>query len=463
MRRVWAIVRLTIAESIRTRMAVAFILLLVAVMVLLITTASGDGTVRGKIQMFMSYSIGLTQFLLALLVTFLACRTLDQDIKTQRIDTLACKPIGRSQLLLGRWLGIVILAMFLFTLSAGLTYVMVRVYAKSAPENTKDRFQIDNQVLVARREFKPPLPDVTDQVEKRYEQLKQEDALTEGRPPSEIRKTIAMELIRQSRTINPKQMATWKITDLPKPQSGDVLMTLRFKYEPVGTTSADEDANLRSNTLLGRWIIGRKESPKVYVWQEEKPYRALQEINIPINAIEPDGSVSVTFINVDPRGIAVHLPLQDGIEVLVREGTFAPNYLRTLLLAFSTLLFLVTLALACGTFLSFPIASLVTLSAFFVGLAGNFLNEAIGLSSGLTFTWSKDALENVEKIITLISLQLVPVLDIGPYTSRLIDGRIVDWKDVLMVAAPLVLVKSGILAIFAVIVFKRRELGKVTV
>jgi len=171
MNRIWTVVQLTVSEALRTRIVAAFLLLIVGVYVLLLATATGDGTVRGKIQMFMSYSIGLTHFLLSLLVTFLACRTLDQDVKTQRIDSVVTKPIARWQFLLGRWIGIVFLAFILFAAAMGGTYATVRYYASTAVEKTEDKFRIDNQVLVARRSFLPPEPDFGDQVERRYQQL----------------------------------------------------------------------------------------------------------------------------------------------------------------------------------------------------------------------------------------------------------------------------------------------------
>lgn len=461
MRRTWAVVRLTIAESIRTRVAIAFMLLLIGVMVLLISTATGDGTVRGKIQMFMSYSMGMTYFLLALLVTFLACRTLDQDIKTQRIDSLVCKPLARWQLLLGRWLGIVLMAGVLFSMAMGLTYGMVRWYARSAKPNTEDKFKLDNQVLVARRGYLPPAPDFTAQVAKRIEDLKRQNDMPAGKRESEVERMVRDELVRQSRTVNPRQQGSWTIRGLPQPQKGEILLTLRYKYEPSVNTSLDRDNRLRSNTIYGQWIIGRKESKQAYITRpEEKPYRVLHELNVPINAIEPDGSLTVTFVNGDPRAVAVHFPVEDGLEVLVYEGTFGPNFVRTAVIVFAALVFLTTLALTCGTFLSFPIASLVTLSCFFIGLAGNFLYEAIGIQYGLA---AKDAIEYAEKVITLLAVWLVPMLDVSTFTGKMIDGRIVDWTDVGRQIGTLVVIKTGILAILAGVIFHRRELGKVTV
>ncbi len=480
MGRVWAIVRLTVAESLRTRVAIAFMLLLGGVMVLLYSTASGDGTVAGKIQMFMSYSFGLTHFLLALLVTFLACRTLDQDIKTMRIDSVITKPLARWQLLMGRWLGILILAMGLLAVSMGLTYGVVKYFAGTVAEESEDKFKIENEILVSRKGYIPPAPDVEKQVENRFAELERSGELPIDKPPREIRKMIRTELINRSRTVNPGQVGVWKFTGLKEPLQGDVITTLRFKYEPSANTSFDTEQELQSNTIFGQWIIGRKELPadKVFVWQGQKPYRTLHELYIPVNAIEDDGTMTITFRNLDPRGVSVHFPTPDGIELLIREGNFAPNFIRTVIATAFSILFIATLAIACGTFLSFPIASLVTLSVFFVGLGGNFLSEAIGLQYIISpgdelfvivqklvafVITGANPLEIFQRLITISSLAVVPKLEISELTSQVIDGRLVSWNYVLRMFLSLVVIKCGILAILAAWIFRRREIGKVIV
>jgi hypothetical protein len=480
MSRIWAIVRLTIAESLRTRVAIAFMLLLGGVMTLLYCTASGDGTVSGKIQMFLSYSMGLTHFLLALLVTFLACRTLDQDIKTMRIDSVITKPLARWQLLLGRWLGIMILAMGLLAISMGITYGVVKYFATTAENESEDQFKIQNQILVSRQGYVPPNPDVEKDVEDRFNQLQRSGEMPQDKAPSEIRKMIRMELINRTRTVDPGKMGVWKFTGLKQPAQGDVIATLRFKYEPSITTNIDQNQQLHSNTILGQWIIGRRELPpdKVFEWHAEKPYRTLHEIHIPVNAIEDDGTMTITFRNVDPRGVAVHFPTADGIELLIREGSFEPNFIRAAIASGFSILFVATLAIACGTFLSFPIASLVTLSVFFVGLGGNFLFEAVGLQYvimpdddlftlvqkmiGFVLTGA-NPIEKFERLITVCSLAVVPRLEISEITSQVGDGRIVAWNYILQTFFSLVVIKCGILSLFAAWVFHRREIGKVIV
>ncbi len=467
MRKVWAIVRLTLAESLRKRVAIAFVLLLVGMLVLIVSTAKGDGTLIGKVQMFISYSVGVIYFLLALLVILLSCRTIDEDIKTMRIDSLVSKPIARWQLLLGRWLGIVILSFGLLVISLSAVYVITQIYVRSAPAKSPERFKVENYVLVARKSFvPPPIPDIDKKVEQIYQQLKKEGRLPPPTQiaPSKVRQMIKDGLLRQPRTVGPRHMRTWKVSGLKpvKDSKGRVLVTLRFKYEPSKTTSPDPKHNLHSNTIFGYWIIGKRTSKNSFYWPAngpaERPYRTVQQIDVPVNVIEPDGTLTFSFVNIDPRNVAVHFPLKDGLEVLARVGDFTPNFIRLGLIAFAGIVFLATLGIACGTFLSFPIASLVSFSVFFIGIASNFLSEAIDMIGS-----EKGVLERVERIVTYVAIKLVPELDLSRYTSLVIDGRLIDWRTTLTHIGWLIGVNSLLLAIFAVIVFERRELGKVTV
>ncbi|NLX05436.1 MAG: hypothetical protein GXY33_09855 [Phycisphaerae bacterium] len=475
MGRIWAIARLTISEAIRTRLAISFMALLAGLIVLIVATASGDGTVAGKVQMFMSHTIGITHLLLSLLVIFLAARMVDQDIRTQRIDSLMTKPLARWQFLAGRWLGILLLATFLLGLVMGASYGVVRFFSREA--TGVDAVKLENQVLVARTSYRPSLPDVSEQVERIVRERGQDEELAEL-TPRKMRELVRDRLITASRTVGPQQGRTWTLTGLPKPQEGSSdatdLLTLRFKYEPSKNTEGVAEYQLHSNTILGQWIIGRRESPNQHMWLDAKPYRTANEIRVPINAIEADGTLELSFINRDPRGVAVNFPMEDGIEVLVRSGRFGPNFVRAFLLVLLTLVFLTTLALACSTFLSFPVASLLTVSIFFVGLAGGFLWDSIGLwgtdQGTATFleVFGKIVREGtvwarVSHTITFLLLHLIPILDVGIFTDRLIDGRMIGWVEVMAGFVKLVAVQSFLLAIFAVMIFRRRELGRVIV
>lgn len=461
MRRIWAIAKITLAEAMRTRVAVAFILLLAGMMTLLITTAKGDGTLSGKIQMFMSYSLDLTYFLLAILAVFLSCQTLAGEITSQRINSLISKPIARWQILLGKYLGVALLAGLLMSISAGTTYGIIKYRTTVQGLDKEEKFKLANQVLVARRNVLPPIPDVSKQVEELYERARKDGELPEDLPASQIRKMLSNQLILPTRTVSPRQSRSWTITGLTQPKSGDVVITLRFKYEPSHNTQAMPQFGLYGNTIVGRWIIGKPTSPNAYRWEGTKTYRTPHEINIPINAIEPDGTLMLTFVNLDPRDVSVHFPLKDGMEVLYRVGSFAPNFIRTTLAMFLPVLFLIAVALTAATFLSFPVASLVSLTIFFIGISSGFMVEAMGLDKSLeadATIWTI-----IQYVVGYAAINVVPNLNAGSLSSLMIDGREVSWTLVGLMTLKMVIIGAGIVGVVGIAIFQRRELGKLTI
>ena len=61
---------------------------------------SGDGTLAGEIQTFLSYSLGLSGVLLGLVVILVSARIVSRDIDDRTIFLLAVKPMARWQYLL---------------------------------------------------------------------------------------------------------------------------------------------------------------------------------------------------------------------------------------------------------------------------------------------------------------------------------------------------------------------------
>ena len=68
MSRIWAVARHMIAESIRTRVAVVFIVIMAAILLSLPFLVAGDGvTLKSRVQSHLAYSLGSVSFLLSLL------------------------------------------------------------------------------------------------------------------------------------------------------------------------------------------------------------------------------------------------------------------------------------------------------------------------------------------------------------------------------------------------------------
>ena len=100
------------------KIAAVFIVLLIVLLPVMGVAMTGDGTLKGRLQTFVSYGISLTSLLLCLLTIIVSTYSLTNDIKQKQIYTVLTKPIHRFQLLFGKLLGVLLLDAALLALLA---------------------------------------------------------------------------------------------------------------------------------------------------------------------------------------------------------------------------------------------------------------------------------------------------------------------------------------------------------
>src|SRR4030042_2957264 len=140
MRSIWAVAINTLREAVRMKTAIIFIILLIVLLPLMGVSMTGDGTLKGRLQTFVSYSFSLTSFLLSLLTIVVSVYSLTSDIQQRQIYTVLTKPIRRFQLLLGKLLGIIMLDVVLLILFSAVIYAVIiympKFYKASQTERT---------------------------------------------------------------------------------------------------------------------------------------------------------------------------------------------------------------------------------------------------------------------------------------------------------------------------------------
>ena len=109
MHSIWAVAINTIRQALRMKVALVFIVLLIVLIPVLGYTTTGDETLKGRLQTFVSYSLSLTSFSLCLLTIIVSIYSVTSDIDQRQIYTVITKPIYRYQLLLGKLLGVLLL------------------------------------------------------------------------------------------------------------------------------------------------------------------------------------------------------------------------------------------------------------------------------------------------------------------------------------------------------------------
>jgi hypothetical protein len=457
MRRIWAIARNTMRQALRMKIAAVFIVLLLILLPILGLTITGDGTLKGRLQTFVSYGFSLTSLLLSFLTIIVSIYTITSDIEHRQIYTVVTKPIRRSHLIVGKLLGVVTLDVALLTLFAGIIYgtaVLLPRLLKASPQELEE---VDRQFYTARTSLVPPLPEVGDEVDALYKKMARNDQLQQVYPnysKPEILKQLTSQKQLENRAAPVGQSLLWEFTNV-RPLDPNQSLFIRFKYD-VSVTPPDEQ-------VYGDWYIGDLRqlgagpdmATPVFRTIRKDPVRSFREIEVPGAAVTPDGYLAIRFFNPPLNEAVVIFPLEDGLEVLYKADTFTGNFIRAALLILLRLVFLACLGALAGSFLSFPVAILFCLVIFLTGTVSGFVMESFDLLNkniGVIYTYTVRGL-----------VQLLPQFDKNNPNTFLVPARLISWAYVGKVALFMVGLRAFLLLLFALIIFRFRELAKVVV
>lgn len=460
MRRMWAVSKNTIRQALRMKVAAVFIVLLLVLLPAMGLTATGDGTLKGRLQTFVSYGLSLTSLLLSLLTIIVSIYAITSDIEQRQIYTVVTKPIRRYQIILGKVLGVIVLDIALLSLFAGIVYGVTSLIPRFVNATEEERQDARNEFYTARASLVPPVIDVQKEVDALYGKLLKNDQLDVLYPKMTrdyILKQLTNRLRLEKRAAAIGQMLVWEFHNV-RPMDPNQSLFIRFKYD-VSVTPPDEQ-------VYGDWRIGdqrqfqRGAQAQVQTppWRQTRKdiVRKFHEVEAPASVVAQDGYLAVGFYN-DPRlnQTVVLFPIEDGLEVLYKADTFTDNFIRAALLILCRLVFLACLGALAASFLSFPVAVLFCLVIFFTGTISGFIVESFGYMS-----------QNVSQIYTYTVqaiIQLLPQFDKYNPTKFLVSARLMSWGFLGEVALIMVLVKATLLLLLALVIFSFRELAKVVV
>ncbi|MCL2120422.1 MAG: hypothetical protein FWH27_18565, partial [Planctomycetaceae bacterium] len=121
-RRVWAIARLAIKESLLRRVLFIFLVFIVILMFAgwFINPDATDPT-----AVYLAFVLSMSTYLVLLLALFLSAFSLPNDIKSKTIYTIVTKPVRSSEIVLGRMLGFGIVGTVLLCGMALLSFLFV--------------------------------------------------------------------------------------------------------------------------------------------------------------------------------------------------------------------------------------------------------------------------------------------------------------------------------------------------
>jgi hypothetical protein len=456
MHSIWAVAINTIKQALRMKVAVVFTILLIVLLLVLGFTTTGDETLKGRLQTFVSYALSITSFLLCLLTIIISIYSVTSDIDQKQIYTVITKPIRRFQFIMGKLLGVIILDVILLVLFSAIIYTITIYMPKFIKASDDELIEADNQFYTARASLTVPQEDVSKEVTDRYAELKKRGELPADMTRDEIIGQLTKQAQLAKRAAGVGHVLLWEFNNV-KPLAKSLF--IRFKYD-VSVTPPDSQ-------VWGRWYVGDYQSFKygtqsktpIYDEVHKNSVRDFHEIEIPAEVVPEDGHLAVAFMNVtlnsdSVNGLTIIFP-PDGLEVLYKADSFTSNFIRSVMLVLCRLIFLACLGVLAASFLSFPVAILFCLVIFLTASFSGFVLESFSFLSaniGAVYSYSLKWL-----------IRLLPQFDKFNPAKFLVPARLIKWSLLAKCVLFMVCVKALLIMILSLIIFGYREIAKITV
>ncbi|MGE0480413.1 MAG: ABC transporter permease [Phycisphaerae bacterium] len=461
MKPVWAIARLTFWEGVRMKINVVFILMLVFIVLRMPFALRGDETLAGRLQTFLDYSLSALSLLVGLATVFFSCATLTGEIKSNTLHLVLTKPVTRFQVLLGKWLGVNLLAILLVVSSGLVIYGFARYIRSWEGYFERDKLQVRDVVWTARASGAPVRPDFVKTATERVEQRIRDGGLEAAKRDAAIHETV-QELESDWRSLGPGEYEVYHFEKLPPPEAESEVIQVRFKARGVPQP--------RQEILELDWMFVDPQTEQPLM---PAPFRTrersgdMHQFLVSARAIR-DGKAALFVGNPhDPDSrVRALFEGRDSLQILYKVGSFEANYLKTLLMTLFRLAFLSAVGVMFSTFVSFPVACLGAFATYLIALASPWWLEAIGANLQI---WSA-SIDPFGQYGPYIRFLLVPILRVLfpdfvrlDGASKLVDGAVIP-NDLVGAAFAQTVVFGGVL-VLAVgwLVFRRREIAEVTV
>ena len=455
MRSIWAVARNTLAQAVRMKIAAVVVLLLLILLPLMSMVMDGDGTLLGKLRTFTSYGLGLISMLLCILTIAVSTFTLSNDIKRKHIFLVITKPIRRWELVVGKLLAIVFLNIVLLGVFSGIVYGCTLLIPRISDASEMEKMRADAEFFTARVGVESFLDkeQLKEKAQKHYKELKDSGQIPEEMSYQRAIRELLGQEVMKAQKVDPGEVKEWDFENLrvKNPNDPNAIIFVRCQFR-VTVPPPDE-------TVFGMWRIGDLRQLKIggkvvtpiYNVERRAAVRTAQEFVIPADAIAEDGYLGLAFYNNPALNQTTIIP--EDLKVLYRTGSFTENFFRAVLMVLVRLVFLAVLGISLTTWLSFPVAILVCVLVFFVGLTNGFILDAIdslGATAGIIYSLTVKPL-----------LWLLPQFD-GDYNpnSYIVDGRTIRWGFLLMNAVTALLAKGLLVLIAGCLIFSRREVAK---
>jgi len=415
----------------------------------------------------------------------------------------------------------VILAVSMLIIYALLMFYRLPAARRQGLFTDADIAKLEQEILTARRTFRPENPDWDGELLAEYDRRVQDGRINPNQDKIATLKALRGEVTQRlaaNIVLKPGETVSWKYHNVTV-LNEEVPLYLRFRIYTDGVKNTDQ------RMLPVDWGFGvfqefdgkKVESlqrPSVWysqgqgtffvhpggTWQELNTVPrsrfkrqgdqislngALKEHEMPIPAsmiVENEtGDVELTLVNPntvpDPKSIPDTQEAKDDYDKLVRTYTgviqfvdrpvllckvagFFNNFLRTMLMAIFQLAFLTALGCTVGAVFSTPVAVFLALAYLVIGLLVPAAVDAPLKNEDGTYKY-KSTVERWNHYLAQTVQLLVVTVDDLDCTGDLAAGRLVEKATIVGAFIKVLLLRTGLMALVGIFILNGRELGLV--
>ena len=368
MNKILAIAGIAIRNAVRSRIVIILLGILLLVIVGLPLTVKGDGTIAGQVRVLLGYTLGLVSFILSLTTLWAGCAAVSLEIQERQIHLVVTKPVARTQIWLGKWLGLLILNAALLAFSGAVVYGLLRWTHRPEKLTPEQLVELRENTLIACTVVRPDPLNIDDKVRAELETLRAGSRVPDDVPESEVEKAVRQRMLTDAFSVPQGGMRQW-IFAAPAPAKtvAPPLFRFRFSCSSIGPES-----------VHGRWSVQRESGGD--------PFQAVQTntsgmaclLKVPADAVVGAGALRVTYENLSAAPIVVSFDPADGLLLYLPATGFEANFARALLVILCRLAFFAALGVTAGSLFSMPVASFVSICALLMIQISGYIQSIAG-------------------------------------------------------------------------------------
>ncbi len=442
MRNILTTTKITILVCIRNGAFLGILSLIAGVASFIFVISTSDNTILNELQLRIQYSYTLTYSLLTLIIISLSCFTIRSQIDGRQIHMLTAFPIRRRDIWLGKWLGLVIIALISEMILVFSIAICAHVYSRTY--SLADVNLARNFYKVIKYEVKPTVPDFDKLTGDRIQKLINDKKID---PKSVDKETWGKnyELLRRSeQLIKLDGEKTWSFDLKKKPQKGEYI-DFRFRIY----------AEKRRKTVQGAWALSAEGKSESFI-QEFKchPY-SFTTINIPLSQIPDSGKFQMTLKGKNESDIIVSF--NSGITLFYQDGSIINNLVKIMIAHLIHMSVAVAVGLTAGVAFSFSVASFLSITLYFLSASSEYFSSIV---KDILTGYHISIIDKISALLISGAMWIAKGLQAPDVISKLSGGISIPIAELIIRWLPAISVYGIVTGLLGMYILTKKELDR---